>query len=649
MTTFLVYLIIGITTGAIYAVAASGLVVTYATSRVFNFAHGAIGMVFAFLMYTLWVDNGWNEWLALGLCVLVLAPAMGVLLDILVMRHLERASIALRLAVTLTIFTLLQGAALYIWGTELRSMPPIFGSGSFSPVEGLQVTNDQTATIVIAIVVAVGLWLLFQRTAIGTVMRAVVDDRDLTAMHGVDPRRVTSISWALGCSLAALSAILIAPGLSMSIDALSLLVVSAYAAAIIGGLKSVPVTFAGAIFLGVVTSLLIGYLPPENELVQDLGPALPFLVLFVALVVRRGEIGLQRVEVFNEPGPPRLRTTAAIGVVAVLVAIVVAPSLSGFDALAVGIGLVYAGLLLSLVLMSGMAGQVSLAQLAFAGVGGVVVSHIGDGLPYWLSLLVGVAAAAVVGVLVALPALRLRGLYLALSTLAFAVLMDKVVFVNSHVFTTTGGAIPVRAPEIFGLKADSLNSMIPLLTAVVALYAIGILALRRGRYGRQLAAMRDAPAAASALGMNIVWTKLVVFGAAAGMAGLMGVLWGGLSHQVIASQFNYIASLFALLILVIWGITSVPGAILGAVFYAIAFLYLPKWITDQDLVNLIQPLSVGLAIFGLAQHPEGIVAQWRGYIRRGRFAPRRSPSPYATAVGPAARAQAGKSTTTVAS
>jgi branched-chain amino acid transport system permease protein len=648
VTTFLVYLIIGITTGAIYAVAASGLVVTYATSRVFNFAHGAIGMFLAFLMYTLWIDQGWNEWVALVLCVLVIAPLMGVLLDVAVMRHLERASIALRLAVTLTIFTLLQGLALYIWGTELRSMPPIFGSGGFSPIEGLQVTNDQLATIIIAIAVAAGLWFLFKRTSIGTIMRAVVDDRDLTEMHGVDPRKVTSISWALGCSLAALAAILIAPGLSMSIDALSLLVVSAYAAAIIGGLTSMPLTFLGAIGLGVITSLLIGYLPPENEFVQDLGPAMPFVVLFIALVVRRGEIGLQRVEVFNEPTPPRLRTTVAIGVFAVVLAIVVAPALSGFDALALGIGLVYAGILLSLVLMSGMAGQVSLAQLSFAGVGGVVVSHIGSGLPYWLSLLCAVGASAVLGVLVALPALRLRGLYLALSTLAFAVLMDKVVFVNSHIFTTTGGAIPVREPELFGLKADSLNSMIPLLTAVVAAYAVGILALRRGRYGRRLAAMRDAPAAASALGMNIVGTKLLVFAVAAGMAGLMGALWGGLSHQVIASQFNYLASLFALLILVIWGITSVPGAILGAVFYAIAFLYVPKWITNQDLVNLIQPLSIGLAIFGLSQHPEGVVAQARNLVRRGRFAPRRAPSPYASA-GPAHVATATKNTTSVAS
>ncbi|MDO8212010.1 ABC transporter permease [Conexibacter sp. CPCC 206217] len=618
MNTFFVYLLIGVTSGAVYALAASGLVVTYATSRIFNFAHGAIGMCMAFLAYTLWVDQGLPEWLALGLCVFVVAPAIGVLLDFAVMRHLERASVAVRLVVTLTIFIFLQGLAVWIWGTELRSMPQIFGNGSFA-IGDLTVTNDQAATVLIAVVVAAGMWFLFKRTTVGTIMRGVVDDRDLTQLHGVNPRYVTSLSWALGCSLAALAAILVAPGLSMSIEALSLLVVSAYAAAIIGGLTSVPLTFLGALALGIVTALLVGYLPPENELVQDVAPAMPFVLLFVALVVRREELGVfQRVEVFNEPRPPALRTTIAIGVAGVVVVALVAPQLSSFHALVAGTGLVWAGILLSLVLIAGMAGQVSLAQLAFVGVGGVMMSHIGDDMPYWLALLASAASAAVVGALIALPALRLRGLYLALSTLAFAVLMDKVVFVNSHVFPTSGGAIPVRAPQIFGLRADSFNSMLPLLAAVVALYAIGILAIRRGRFGRRLTAMRDAPAAASALGMNLVSTKLVVFTTSAAMAGLIGALFGGLNDQVIASQFGYMQSLIALLILVIYGLTSVPGAILGSVFYAIFFMMLPEWVEDPDTVNLIQPLAIGLAMFGLAQHPEGVVNQVRDAIKARR-------------------------------
>jgi branched-chain amino acid transport system permease protein len=631
MTQFLVYLIIGITTGAIYAVAATGLVVTYATSRVFNFAHGAVGMFVAFVAYTLWVDQGWPEWLALALCVLVIAPAIGIALDVFVMRWLENASVAQRLAVTLTIFIMFQGLAQVIWGTDLRTMPPIFGVHSFSPISGLNVTYDQAATVIIAIGVAIALWALFNRTRIGTTMRGVVDDRALTELHGINPRRVTSLSWALGSSLAAVSAILLAPGLSMSIDALSLLVVSAYAAAIIGGLKSIPLTFAGAIALGVITSLLVGYLPPTNELVQNAASAMPFLLLFGALVVRRQELGLQRVEVFNEPPPPRTRTMLGLSAGGIVIAIVVAPLLSNFDALVAGSALVYAGILLSLVLITGMAGQVSLAQWSFVGIGAVLLSHLGDGLPYWLALLISTVASAAVGALIALPSLRLRGLYLALSTLAFAVLVDKVVFTNSAVFDTRGASIPVRSPKLFGLEADSFSSMIPLLAVVVCLYAILVLTIRRGRFGRALTAMRDAPQAASALGLDIVRTKLIVFTLSAGMAGLIGGLYGGLNHQAIASQFGYIASLTALLILTIWGVTSVTGAIVGSAFYAVFFLMVPNWINNPDLVAAIQPLGIGLAVFGLARHPEGAVAQTRASIRKGRWARRPAPSQFAAA------------------
>jgi branched-chain amino acid transport system permease protein len=634
MTQFLVYLIIGITTGAIYAIAASGLVVTYATSRVFNFAHGAVGMFVAFVMYSLWVDQGWPEWLALIICVLVIAPLIGVALDVFVMRWLENASVAQRLAVTLTIFIMFEGLAQVIWGTDLRTMPPIFGPHSFSPVNGLNVTYDQAATVIIAVLVAVGLWALFNKTRIGTIMRGVVDDRALTELHGINPRMVTSLSWALGSSLAAVSAILLAPGLSMSIDALSLLVVSAYAAAIIGGLTSIPLTFTGGIALGVITSLLVGYLPPTNELVQNAASAMPFLLLFGALVVRRSELGLQRVEVFNEPPPPKARTMLTLSGVGLVLAILIAPQLSNFDALVAGSALIYAGVLLSLVLITGMAGQVSLAQWSFVGIGGVLMSHLGGGMPYWLALVLSTVISAAVGALIALPSLRLRGLYLALSTLAFAVLVDKVVFTNSHVFDTRGASIPVRSPQIFGLQADSFSSMIPLLAVVVALYAMLVLFIRRGRFGRALTAMRDAPQAASALGLNIVRTKLIVFTVSSGMAGLMGCLWGGLNHNVIASQFGYITSLTALLILTIYGVTSVTGAIVGSIFYAIFYLMVPNWINNPDLVAAIQPLGIGLAVFGLARHPEGAVAQTRASLRRGRWA--RKPAPSSLAAAPTA-------------
>lgn len=640
MNTFLIYLIIGIVTGSIYSIAAAGLVLTYATSRVFNFAHGAVGMVLAYLTYTLWVRQGLPEWVALAITVLVIAPAIGVLLDWLVMRWLERASVAQRLVVTLTLLVLCQGLASLVWGrgqSVTEVMPYIFSSSTFSPVSGLQVTYDQLADVIVAAVVAGGLWVLLKRTRIGAVMRGVVDDRELTELHGINPRLVTSLSWAIGMALAALAAILLAPGVSMDINTLSLLVVSAYGAAILGGLTSFPWTFAGAMILGIGSSLMVGYLPPTN-LVQNITDAAPFILLFVVLSLRRQRYGEQeRVQTFREPSPPRLRTMLALAVAGLVLVIVVTPHLSAVYQLVVGNGIIYAGILLSLILVTGLAGQVSLAQFSFLGFGDVLLSHLSTsaGLPYWAGLIVATISTALLGALVALPALRLRGLYLALSTLAFALLMDNVFFASSGIFPQQGAGIPVPAPSIFGLKASSYTSISAVALVAVAACAIGILAMRQRRFGRALAALRDAPSAASALGLNVVRIKLIVFALASGMAGLMGCLYGGLYHQALSSQFVYLNSLIALLILSIYGISSVSGAFVGALFYSLFYLMIPNWITDQNIVNAIQPFGIGLAVFALAQHPEGAIAQNRAAIARWRERRTRPPRVAPVAAGAA--------------
>ena len=623
MDTFLVYLIIGVVTGALYSIAAAGLVLTYATSRVFNVAHGAIGMVMAYLMYTLWVQQGLPEWLALVICVLAVAPAVGIFLDWAVMRWLERASVAQRLVVTLTLLILCQGLASLIWGrgeniTEV--MPSIFSSSTFSPISGLNVTYDQLADVIVAAVVAGGLWLLLKRTRIGTMMRGVVDDRDLTQLNGLNPRMVTSLSWAIGTALAALAAILLAPGVSMDITTLSLLVVSAYGAAIVGGLTSLPWAFVGAMILGIGSSFMVGYLPPTN-LFQNVTDAAPFILLFIVLSLRRPRYGEQeRIASFREPRPPRLWKMIAMIVAGVVLVILAVPHMSSVYQLVVGNGIIYAGILLSLILVTGMAGQVSLAQFSFLGFGDVLLSHLTTGahLPYWAALIVATVSTGLLGAIVALPALRLRGLYLALSTLAFALLMDNVFFASSAIFPQQGSGIPDPPPSIFGLTARSYTSVAAVAVVFVGLCAVGILVLRQRHFGRALAALRDAPAAASALGLNVVRTKLIVLALASGMAGLMGCLYGSLFQQALSSQFVYLNSLTALLILSIYGVTSVSGAFVGAGFYSLFYLMIPNWITNQNIVSAIQPLGIGLAVFALAQHPEGAIAQNRDSFTRRR-------------------------------
>src|SRR5690606_37381483 len=159
-----------------------------------------------------------------------------------------------------------QGAALAIWGIELRTLPGLWGDPSLT-LAGLVVTWDQITTVLTALAVAFGLRLLSRQTRLGAATRPAVRKPPLCAVRGLDPNGVTADSWALGSMLAGLAAILIAPGLNLEVNTLSLLVVSAYAAAVVGRMQSLPATFAGALALGVSQTLLVGYLPQDNELV----------------------------------------------------------------------------------------------------------------------------------------------------------------------------------------------------------------------------------------------------------------------------------------------------------------------------------------------------------------------------------------------
>ena len=617
MEKFFVFLIIGVSISAVYAISATGLVVTYITSGVFNFAHGAIGMFLAFVYWELRVDQGWPTVLALAMTLLVVAPVIGILLDALVMRPLLKgASVATRLVVTLALLLSFQGLALAIWGIELRTVPGLWGDRAYS-ILGLNVTWDQTTTILAAVAVAFGFRAMFRHTRLGIAMRAVVVNRELCAVKGLNPNIVTAASWAIGSALAGLAAILIAPGLNLEVNTLSLLVVYGYAAAVVGRLQNLPATFAGALVLGVAQSMVVAYLPAENEFVRNLRPAIPFVLLFVALLAR-GELRLpERVRTHTEPEPPSARTTWALGAIAVALAIPLSGVLEPSQLLTGSKGLVFAAITISLVLLTGLSGQVSLMQMSFAGLGAVVLAKLPDGVPWIISLGVAALVVGIVGGLVALPALRLRGLYLGLLTLAFAILMDNLVFGNRSVLGG-GTTLAVERPSVFGWDLSSERAMFVVLAVLAVVFANVFLMVRRSRFGRMLAAMRDAPNAAQTLGMNITAAKLKVFGLSALMAGAAGAFLGGLQARVGQLDFLWFRSLSVLLIATVFGITSVSGAFIGAFF----FVVLPDLIrtlgggdTDATASLAFQPLIIGLLAMLTARRPEGLAGRIRDRAR----------------------------------
>jgi branched-chain amino acid transport system permease protein len=388
-------------------------------------------------------------------------------------------------------------------------------------------------------------------------------------------------------------------------------VVSAYAAAIWGRLESLPQTFVGALILGVGQVMLTGYLPSSNEIVTELAPAVPFVLLFAALLLR-SQRRLPEPTITPPQGPPpRSRATLALAGTAFLLAIPLSRSLKDFQLVTVSKGLVFACVIMSLILLTGLSGQVSIMQMSFAGIGAVVLGKLPLSIPYPVALAVAAVAAGAVGLLVALPAVRLRGVYLALSTLAFAVLMDSMFFGNSHVMGG-GTTLAIRRPSLFGWNLHSERAMFVVLVLAAGVFANVVLAVRRSHFGRVLAALRDSPLAAQMQGMNITAVKLKVFGVSALMAGLAGALLGSLQVRAGQSNFMYIASLSILLIATVFGVTNVTGALLGAFFFAV----LPNLAAHAGSKSTaVQPLLIGGLAVLTARHPEGIAGLVQARVR----------------------------------
>jgi branched-chain amino acid transport system permease protein len=604
---FVGYTLAGIATGAIYAIAATGLVVTYTTSGVFNFAHGATGMLMAFLYWQLRVDLHWTGPAAIVMVLLVAAPLYGIIIERLLIRPLDPGDTGTTLVVTVGLLVMSLGVAYTVWPVSVdRVLLPFFGPGAFVNFMGNRIPYQELITIGLAVFVAVGLRFLFFATRVGVAMRGVVDDRPLMALNGGYPARLNALSWAIGASLAALAGILqsgSAGGLQV-LD-LTFLVVNAYAAALLGRLKSLPLTFAGALGLGLTVQYVTGYVT-LNGWLSNLKPVLPTFFLFALLLILPPvRLRAGRATVTNSLPVPSLRRSLASAAGFLALAAVVEQFLHGRVLIAQASEGVAVGVVgLSVVLLTGYGGQVSLAQYAFMGFGAWVFGEIAPG--GGILGLVGVALiCAGVGAIVAMPTLRLRGLYLALSTLAFAELAYFLFFSQGKIMGATDRHVPrVSVPfvSLSGAKAALFFECI-----VFALFAVGILAIRRGSMGRLLMATRDSSAACATLGANLTLIKLLLFAASSAIAGVGGALWGGVEREVTSLNFEYQLGLSLLLIVYIWGIASPSGSLLGGVSLSVAFPqvapHLPyRW----SQVGLI---LTGFGAMSLGRNPNGVMGQ----------------------------------------
>ena len=607
MHEFIIFTIGGLAAAGIYAITASGLTLTYTTTGIFNWAHGAIGMVCAFAYWQMSIGWGWPVLVSMFVCLFVLAPVIGIVIEASVMRRLEGVSEASKLVVTLSIALMLLGAAQWLWNpTTYRALPPLFNNDTLV-IGSVRISYDDVTILILALVVAVGLRIFLYRTRMGVTMRASVDDRTLTSLNGSSAITNARNAWIIGSMLAALAGILIAPTLTLSAPALTLLIVNAYAASVIGRLRSIPMTFVGAIILGLSIAYSVAYLP-QNPYVQGFENAVPAIILFVALLLLpqarlRGHSQLRSRELAFRPS---WSGTGLFCAGTIVVAVFFATTVGKADIFSLNRmwGLAIVGL--SVIPIVGYAGRLSLCQMTFAGIGATMVGHLGaQGNP--LSLLAAAGVCAVIGVIVAIPALRLSGIYFALATAAFAITMDNWVFalpsfdLFGHPYAPFGSGTLAFAPfRIGSLALTSEKSQMIAGAVVFAILVLVVVALRRSEFGQRLLAMKDSPAACATLGMNGRASLIGVFAFSAALAGLGGGIYGMELGSAAPDVFQFFNGLSIILVMVIMGITAFGAAGLNGLYQGSPFFtnFFPS-LTQLPLV------LVGLGGIGVGTTPNG--------------------------------------------
>jgi branched-subunit amino acid ABC-type transport system permease component len=588
------FVITGIVTGSLYGLGGLGLVLTYRTSGVFNFGHGAVAAAAAFVFYTLHVTHH-MAWPLAGFITLLAFGVVGGWLMERITRGLGDAPEAVVVMATVGILLAIPGYLVLQFGNVVRDFPEFLPTSGFT-IEGVNVTWSQVISVLIATASAVGLYAFLRRSWLGVALRAVVDNPSLVALSGQSPLRIRQTAWAIGSAFAALSGILLAPTLGLDAYLLTFLVVQTFGACAIGAFSSLPLTYAGGLAVGVGANLATHYLkdPPLN----GLPPAVPFLMLLVVLVTvpaarfPQRRVSLRSVVPDTNPFSPRM--TAALSVVG-LTALMVVPSVVGTRLPIWTIGLVDVIIFASLGLLVWTSGQISLSHAAFLAVGAATMGHLttSQHLPWALALVLAGLITVPVGALVAIPAIRVSGLYLALATLGFGILMQYVMYPSAMMF---GRILFVSAPRphlAFFNGTDDKHFYY--LVLGLAVCSVGVMAvIARSRLGRLLRAMSETPTMLATHGLGVNTTRVLVFCISAFFAGIAGALLVTTFGSASAASFGPIQSLIFLAMLAMCGSRLIRSSILAAGLLTIVPGYLTGFNADR------QTFAFGVASIGAA-------------------------------------------------
>ena len=642
----------GLPPGTVYALVALGFVLTYKTSGVFNFAFGAQAYVSAAMFFKAREVWGWGIWPSLVLSVFVLAPAIGLVLDRLIFSRLRTApqvaKLVVALGLTIALPALFNVIAHFetVLGRTPSGIVPDGDTVFYDPFGVYQFSRNELVAMAIAVAGMALLGVVFRFSSIGLRMRAVVESPRMTELNGIHADRVSAFSWALSSLFAGMAGVLIAPTFNtLAAQDFFNLVIVAIAAAAVGRLVSLPLALAGGLGLGVFISLFDTFLPRWSDdhtflvpIQDNLTPAIPFVVLFGVLVLSPG-IGRSR-EITDplsgvDPPPPSLaaetrssaltRATRVFGVTFfIITGLVVLTRADTQWMFLVTQTVILSIIFLSITVITGMAGQISLCQGAFAAIGGFTTFQLAQ--RYDLSVLaaavVGALLAAAVAALLSLPVRRIGGIWVAIATLAFAYFFDSVMVKlswvgGSSLLQGTRVPRPVIGPWDF---ADD-RAFLVLGVIVLILTSVGVILIRHGTVGQTLQAVRGSELAAQSIGISLGRARLVAFAISGFIAGLGGAMLSIHEQNVnYAKSFAPYSALFWLVVVVTLGSRTVEGAIQAAAAFGLFEAVVLngtifEWLFRGES-GLTESLTVspswrfilfGLATIQYARHPEGLV------------------------------------------
>jgi ABC-type branched-subunit amino acid transport system permease subunit len=644
---YVVFALLGLTGGAAIAFIAMAVLIGHRGSAVLNFAQGAIAMYVAYEFYDLRVNgdyfqpipglpnpisissHGLGFWPAF-LGALATAAVLGLLSHLLIFRPLRRAPVLARVVASVGLLLMLQSVVTLRFGTSPVSVPRIFPAGRAFTFAGTDIPKDRVWLTLIAAVFGIALWAIYKYTRFGLASRAAAENERGAVLIGLSPDFQAMASSVSAAVLAGLGGILVSPVTALSPDGFTLIIIPALASVLAGRFRSFSITVVTGLLIGMLQSVLTN-LPTKLSWFPQTGivDLLPF-VLIIVLLFFTGKTVPTR-EMLSEarlPAVPISRHPFISSGIGLVIAVVLLSTLTGAARLALINSLIGVIICASLVVLVGFLGQISLFQTVLAGVSAFILARFSTqwGVPFPFAPILSVLVAALFGLAAALPAMRVRGVSLAVVTLAGGWSIEQLWFNNFSLNGGFSGAV-IQKPRFFGLDLSFTRgtnvgqvSYCVLLLIVVVLVAVTVLNIRRAHTGRRMLAIRSNERAAAAIGISVMRTKLLGFTISSIIAGTGGVMLGYEQQTVSASSYDVLLSVSFLAVAYLGGITSMSGAVAGGMlatggigFYLTDILVLNHLNNGLELEGAVAGLGL---ILTAILNPEGIAGAMRQSIAK---------------------------------